>query len=302
MNIEKLAEMYLRDSVLNKKHGSYKYDKSHLNTICNYLLSKNITNTSDITFEHLYDFVDISKVRNNTNKTINKRIEILKRAIAHSVKLRLCEPSIIVAFPKLKEVKKRFNVVQVETMRKVLDYLLSLDDSYMNLRNKVIIFIFIDTGIRLSELTNILISNVDLYNNTILLTETKNSIHRVVHFTDFTKSYLNRFIKLLDDSHDYLFRNTRNNNPITYLGVIRVTQKIKNELNLKEFSSHMIRHSYGTLAYELEVSEVFTMRMLGHEDLKTTKIYQHYNVRKDRELYSKLSPMNYYLYNKKDLS
>jgi len=259
------------------------------------MIKQNTTYVQDITFDNLYDFVEESQFNGNKNKTINKRINILKCMIKFGVQRKHCDPSIIVAFPKLSEEDVRYQIVDVETMNKVINYLLKLYNSPMELRNKLVIFLFVDTGARLSEVTNIQVSNINFNHKSILLSHTKTNKQRYVYFTKITAKYLKLHIKNLDDRNNALLRNIRSNEPLTYLGVIRITQKIKDVLGLENFSSHMIRHSYGTLAYELDVRESFTTRSMGHHDRKMTTRYEHINLKKDSELYSKLEPMNYYL-------
>ena len=107
------------------------------------------------------------------------------------------------------------------------------------------------------------------------------------------------YISLVDDSSVYLFRNSISNLPINYLGVIRVFQKIRDALGLAKLSSHMIRHSYGTLAYQKQVPSLFTKNTMGHARIEMTERYTHYDIKTNSEIYKNFSPMKHYLDNKK---
>ena len=279
MNLNRLLNEYLEYSKVFKSSGTYRYDKNHLGTIVSYLLNKKYQDTTEITFNSLYDFIDYSRSRENTNKTINKRIAILNRAIMFFVKRDMCEPSVIAGFPKLKETDKRYEVVNEKQMKLLIDYMMSLDESFMNTRNKLIVFLFIDTGMRLSELTNIKTQNIDLETQSILLTETKTKRERVVYFSDTTKRFIEQYINMIDDESAYLFRSIQYpNTPITYIGVMKTIQKIRDQIGLKQLSSHMIRHSYGTLAYILKISTLFTKNTMGHARVEMTERYTHYDI------------------------
>lgn len=295
MNLEVLRKDYLEYSKRFKSDGAYRFDKSHLNFIINYFIEKGYKDTEELTFESIYDFIDSSRDNDNSNNTINKRINLLQRAITFFIKIQRCTGSQILNFPKLKEVDKRYSIIDERTMIKLIKYMLSLDNSEMNLRNKCIIFLFIDTGMRLSELTNVKISNIDFRTQSILLDVTKTKRDRVVYFSSTTSKYIQMYIKIIDTSIDYLFRNSRNNEPIKYRGVIRAIDKIRDELGIKQLSSHMIRHSYGTLAYKLNVSTLFTKNTMGHARVEMTERYTHYDIDTNRKIYDGFAPVEHYI-------
>ena len=124
MDLLILESEYLAFSKHFKSTGTYRYDKSHLPTIINFLQDSGYTDTSQLDFEALYLFIDQSRIHDNSNATINKRISLLNRSIAFQVKQGKCEPTIIASFPKLKEIDKRYSIIDEATMRKVIAYLL----------------------------------------------------------------------------------------------------------------------------------------------------------------------------------
>ncbi len=297
MKLLKLQDEYLEYSKRFKSAGTYRFDKSHLPVIVDFLIEHGVQDTKQINFKILHDFIDHSRLNSNTNNTINKRIALLNRAIAFMVKTKRCAPSIIASFPKLKEIDKRFSVVTEEQMKLIIHHMMSKPSDFKGLRDKCIVFLFIDTGIRLSELTAIKTKNVDLENRVILLEETKSKKERHVYFSDITGDFLKNYINKLRDEEDIesLFRNSQDTSePLMYLGVIRVLHRIRDELGLKKLSSHMIRHSYGTLAYKLKISMLFTKATMGHTRVEMTERYVHYDLQTNRKIYERFSPMNYY--------
>lgn len=299
MNFKTICSEYLNYSIHFKSPGTSRYDISHLNSIIQFLESIKILDSDDLSFDSLYKFIDYSRQRKNTNNTINKRISLLNRAIAFQVSQNKCNPIIIASFPKLKEIDKRFDLINESTMKRIINHMRSLEDSILNTRNRLIVFLFIDTGIRLSEMSNIKLSNIDFNSKMILLTETKTKREREVYYSTPTSIELNNYIQMIDNSNDYLLRNTITNNPLNYIGIIRVFHKIRDDLKLKKLSSHMIRHSYGTLAYKFNVTSLFTKNTMGHARIDMTERYTHYDIETNRKIYDKFSPMEYYSDNKK---
>lgn len=299
MDLDAVRFEYLKHSKYHKSYDTFKrYDTPHLNTITDFLLKNGYNDSEELDYDSLYDFIDYSKVRKNSNNTINKRIALLKRAIMHFVKLGRCKPSIIQTFPKLKEIDKRYDYVDEDTMIHVINYLLSLPNTFMNIRNRLIVFLFIDTGARLSEVTNIQIKNIDFKYNAILLQHTKIKKERFVYFSNFTKSHIQKYLEQFNSFDGALLKNSKTMEAMNYLGLIRVFQKIKKELGLEHFSSHMIRHTYGTLAYEKNINEFFTNRTMGHTKMDMTRRYTHMNVKTNSKIYRTFAPMEHYI-NKK---
>ncbi|MCF7927266.1 MAG: site-specific integrase [Candidatus Izimaplasma sp.] len=132
------------------------------------------------------------------------------------------------------------------------------------MQQRALIFLFIDRCARLSEVSKIKLLNVDTDNNTILLDHTKTKRERVIYFTDFTSNCLKTYLNEINNSNRFLFRNVQHNTPLTYIGVLKVFKKIRDELGIEKFSSHMIRHSYGTMAYKKDMPSLFTKNSMGH--------------------------------------
>ena len=294
MDLDIIRVEYLQYSKHFKSSASYSFDKSHLNIIIDFMIDNGITDSDQLDYNSIYDFIDYSKLRENTNNTINKRIALLKRSISFQIKQNQCEPTIIATFPKLRVQDKRFNVVHENTMKTVIGYLMMKDHKFINVRNRVIFFLFVDTGARLSEVSNIKTKNIDFTTNSILLEHTKAKRERVVYFSNFTANHLLEYIDLIDDSSEKLLRNSRNNNAMNYRGVMRVIDRIRSDLKLESLSSHMIRHSYGTLAYKKQISEFFTNHTMGHARMDMTRRYTHYDLETNKKIYDQLAPMEHY--------
>jgi len=299
MDLDLLCEEYLKYSKHFKSKGSYRYDRSHLRYITKYLTDIGLSDSDDLDFDAIYNFIDESRENENSNATINKRISILNRAIAFQVSQNKCNPSIIAAFPKLKEEDKRFDLVDENTMVRIIKYLMNQKDNFMNIRNRALVFLFIDCGARLSEVALIKTKNINFDDRSILLEHTKTKRQRIVFFSEPTKKLLLEYYHLVDSSHSLFWRNSHNNEPMKYLGIIRVFHKIRDALGLEKLSSHMIRHSYGTLAYKKNVPQLFTKNTMGHARIEMTERYTHYDIETNRKIYDQFSPITHYMNIKK---
>ena len=198
-----------------------------------------------------------------------------------------------VATPKKeKKLPKYLGVEELEDIFNTPDIKLPLGQ-----RNKVILEVLYATGLRVSELVNIKISDIDFYRKEIKVMG-KGSKERVVHFGDYAKDAIELFIedgrqKLLLKHNkicEYLIINEKGNK-ITTRGVQKIINDIVQKAGVKKHvSPHMLRHSFATHLLN-EGCDILTVKeLLGHESLETTQVYTHVSNERLRSVYLKCHP------------
>lgn len=172
-----------------------------------------------------------------------------------------------------------------------------LDVSFDNLlfeRNSLIIEILYSTGIRVSELVNIKICDINKYDKTIIILG-KGNKERVVYYgkllQEKLEKYTNNTRKLLNKNNsDYLLLS-KNGNKIT-------TRQIENIINKFTFLSgldkhvtpHTIRHSFATTMLNNGSDIVSVKELLGHSSINTTSIYTHVTNEQIKKVYNDCHP------------
>lgn len=163
------------------------------------------------------------------------------------------------------------------------------------LRNSLIIELLYATGLRVSELVNIKIIDID-FNNKNIRVLGKGSYERIVYFGDYAKEILEKYLynfrkKLLKNKiHDYLFIN-KNGDKITDRGVRLILDNILKNVSVKtKISPHSIRHTFATHLLDNGCDIKVVQELLGHKHLSTTEIYTHVSNEKLREVYYKCHP------------
>lgn len=161
-------------------------------------------------------------------------------------------------------------------------------------RNLLIIRMLYATGVRVSELVNIRLSNINIDERTIKILG-KGSKERIVVFGNNTKEILTLYLsdgrnRLSKDNNDYLFLN-KDGNKISD----RYVREIINDIIIKasismHVSPHMLRHTFATSMLNNGADLVSVKDLLGHESLNTTSIYTHVSNEKIREIYNKAHP------------
>ena len=166
-------------------------------------------------------------------------------------------------------------------------------------RDRLILEILYATGIRVSELVNIKVSDIDFYKREIVILG-KGNKERIDPFGDYCADIINMFLgdgrrKILEKHHttcEYLIVN-EHGRKITTRGVEKIIDNIVKKASLKKHvSPHMIRHSFATHLLN-EGCDIRTVQeLLGHESLESTQIYTHVSNERLRSVYLKCHPLN----------
>lgn len=164
-------------------------------------------------------------------------------------------------------------------------------------RDRLILEILYATGVRVSELVNIKIEDID-FNRKEIKVKGKGSKDRIVCFGDYCLDFLNLFIndgrkKILEKHHtscSYLIIND-NGKKITTRGIELIINNIVRKASIKKrVSPHMIRHTFATHLLNEGCDLITVQELLGHESLETTQIYTHVSNEHLREVYLKCHP------------
>jgi site-specific recombinase XerD len=150
----------------------------------------------------------------------------------------------------------------------------------LNLRDKAIILIFLDTGIRLREQSEILLSDIDLSKG-IIKVNGKNGEERIVPFGQKTKTAISRYILQrstlkYDDLH--LWVNEKGK-PLTIWGIKGIFRRLSKLTNFESgvrVSPHTFRHTTGIMALRNGMNSFILQEMMGHKTQKQTKEYLEY--------------------------
>ena len=176
-----------------------------------------------------------------------------------------------------------------EEIDKLLDIPLNTTFDY---RNKAMLELLYASGIRVSELINLKLNNIDLQDDFIRVIG-KGSKERISPISDAAVKYLNIYINnyrnllLKNKDSEYLFINNFGN-PISRQGFFKNLKQIaKNQGINKEISPHTLRHSYATHLLHHGADLRIIQELLGHSDISTTQIYTHLLNDKLKEEYSK---------------
>lgn len=175
--------------------------------------------------------------------------------------------------------KKLPNYLSLEESKKIIN-LYANSTKPTDIRDRAILHLFLTTGLRLSELKNLKIDDLDM-NNKMFSIIGKGNKERTGYLNDITKKALNEYLKIRDklagsNNENTLFLNRYgaklSSNAVEVI-VKRAYKKAK--INDNVFSVHTLRHTCATLLYRCGINVRTIQELLGHVHIDTTEIYTH---------------------------
>lgn len=143
-----------------------------------------------------------------------------------------------------------------------------------NLKHKAILATVYSCGLRVSELTNLKITDIDSNTMTVTIRQSKGNRDRVVVLAEKLLILLRDYFKEYKPK-EYLFEG-RTNGRYSERSVQQLLKQLLAKLKInKQGSVHSLRHSYATHLIEQGTDVRFVKDLLGHKSIKTTLIYTH---------------------------
>lgn len=198
-------------------------------------------------------------------------------------------PAKLVASPKVPKALPRFLTVD-ETFA-LMDR--PRGDTFKDTRDKAILELLYSSGLRVSELTSLDISDLDI-KEALIRVKGKGRKERIIpvgtRAMDAVQNYLPERIFLKKKS-PALFLNNRGGR-LTQRSVRRILLQYSRMVNLKgDLSPHVLRHTFATHLLHGGADLRSIQELLGHTSLSTTQKYTHVDIRHLTEVYDKAHPM-----------
>ena len=220
-------------------------------------------------------------------RSVNRKISTLKSYFKF-----LIREGVIVENPMMKVVapksKKRLPVFIEEDQIESLLNEVQFEGGFIGERNKLIIELFYVTGIRLSELINIKISDIDFQNQLIKVLGKRNK-ERLIPLSSSMLEGLSNFIEK-NQQNQFLFTNLDGKKLYTKL-VYRLVNKYIGEISsVNKKSPHILRHTFATHMLNNGADINAIKELLGHANLSATQVYTHNTIEKLKTVYKQAHP------------
>ena len=180
---------------------------------------------------------------------------------------------------------------------KDMDKLLEIsneDRSFKGIRDRLILMMFYETGIRRAELLGMTDSSVDLKVQQVKVTGKRNK-QRIIPFGEELGSEIEAYMSVRDETlglktYQALFV-TENGNAMTESQVTKVVKdNLSKVTTIKKRSPHVLRHSFATAMLNNHADLTSIQKLLGHESVATTEIYTHVSFEELKNVYKNAHP------------
>jgi len=278
---------YLRD-IKKFSLNTIKAYKQDINQFFYYLKE----NKLEIGRDAIKDFISIIFLRTRNKATVSRKIYAIRSFFSFLMRKGKVEknPFDLISTPKIDK-----KIPQVLTEKEMIEFLDSLPQTgFFELRNKACFELMYATGLRVSELTNLKIQDVD-FKEYLLRVMGKGKKERIVPFNNKAKEILLKYLVEAEIKfkvkNEFIFLNSRGRK-ITERSIERIVQKSYKEVmnSNKRVYPHLFRHSFATHLLQRGANLRVIQELLGHENLSTTEKYTTLNYSDLLRVYKKFHP------------
>ncbi len=283
-------DLFTNYLLIDKKYSpntieSYKRDLVKFDKFCN----KKINSITELDIKkYLNMLTDEAEEKTSVARNISSLRSFYKFLMIEKIVSN--DPMENIELPKLD--KRLPKTLDEEDINKLLD--IKLVDEF-SIRNKAMLELMYATGLRVSELVNLKIHDINL-DMALVKTLGKGSKERIIPIGDYALYYLKEYMinyrnsMLKKEYNDYLFLNNHGKQ-MTRQGFFKILKKIATENGIKkDFSPHTLRHSFATHLLNHGADLRSIQELLGHSDISTTQIYTHVSNKVLRNNYDEFHP------------
>lgn len=293
------VKSYARDIMFFLQYINYARAPEKYNTITDVDISKLDecffrSVSEDEVFEYLFFLKNNRNLNAKTRSRYLSSIKSFYRYLLSHKKVIDKDPVSEIEFPKTAE-----RLPCYLTTEESIKLLNSIDRNSANYeRDYCMITLFLNCGLRLSELVNIKLT--DIRNDKTIKIVGKGDKQRMVYLNEACVESLNTYLNVRSNADvviidkDKLFISPQTGKKLTPRRVEQVVTDNLRRAGLSDmgFSTHTLRHTAATLMYQNGVDVRTLKDVLGHRNLSTTQIYTHLNKEQLREA-SELNPLSH---------
>ncbi|HAX17347.1 MAG TPA: site-specific tyrosine recombinase XerD [Actinobacteria bacterium] len=283
-------EKMLSDNTIN----SYSRD---ILIFFDYLKSKKIK-VLKITYEEILELLE--NLHNKyTESTISRMLSTIRTFYRFALRDGFIKSN---PFNEIKNPKKPLNLLEVLDENDVNNFLNNIPySSKLQLRDRAMFELIYSSGLRVSEIVNLKLNDID-YENSMIRFVGKGNKERIVPIGKTSQKFLLSYIKTArpkihplnvnKKTSEYIFLN-KNGNKLTRQGFWKILKNYEKKINPeKKMYPHLFRHSFATHLLQNGADLRLVQELLGHSSISTTQIYTNINKNFIKESFFKNHPRN----------
>lgn len=264
-----------------------------LSQFLSYLDTVGINNINNVNNKEFLNYIEHLQKAGKSSSTLSRTVASLKNYFSFLVNKGYLAETPVFGVNIKKEEKKLPDILT----NKEVELLLSQPDctDLKGCRDKAMLEVLYATGIRVSELINLTLNDVNIQVG-ILHLNSKKSERIIPMYPEAIKSLLNyctkvRDVVVLDPEQEVLFTNM-NGNKLTRQGFWKIIKQYAKQAGIeKDITPHTLRHSFAAHLLQNGAPLKEIQEILGHSDISSTQVYAHMLRDKYSHTYKKYHPM-----------
>lgn len=273
----------------NNTEMSYKRD---LLKVCHFMQERGITSAAAVKEQDLKAYIHALEEQKLAAATVSRNIASIKAFFLYlfSEGKIQNDPALCLKAPKIE--KKMPEILTMGEVSALLEQ--ANGDSPKEIRDKAMLELLYATGIRVTELISLKVSDVNLPMHFIMCRDPHKE--RMIPFGTQAHDALERYLggvraeMVEDKSSEILFANC-SGKPMSRQGFWKLIKFYAKKAGITaDITPHTLRHSFAAHLVENGADLKSVQEMLGHSDISTTQIYANMNHNRIREVYAKAHP------------
>ena len=290
---KQLLSNFLAQLTIEKRASQYtvKSYKRDLNCLSTYCESKSISLWTDLKQTDIRSYIASRHRQGLSSTSLQRELSAIRSFFNFLLKNQLTDnnPGQYIKAPK--KTRKLPKTLDVDQIKSLLE---AGTNSTIEIRDLAMFELFYSSGIRLSELAQLNLTDIDLTDKSLMVRSGKGGKSRMLPIGSKAvvaiNTWLEHRIKSATSTETALFISTRG----TRLGQrsieLRLKQWCKKKGIAENIHPHMLRHSFATHLLESSQDLRAVQELLGHSNISTTQIYTHLDFQHLADVYDSAHP------------
>ncbi len=290
MNLTQAIDLFLKRKQVTCSTETLQNYSSGLRLFSAWLASVGVSDLDALSEKHFFDYLDSLRSRNQfrragklTTITIHKRMKLTKSFLLWLAGQGLIAYALVSKFPIPKAGKRLPKALSPEQVK-------VLWAVPMSARDKSILALFLDSGLRVTELVNLVLLDLDLGRGVVHVAQGKGDKERYALFGQFTAEYLRVWLAERESSSDLVFVDKWGQG-LTDSGVYKIIRRIAQQAGVK-VHPHVLRHTFATQYLDAGGQVTDLQFLMGHTEIQTTMIYLSVSLERVRSQFAGRSLVN----------
>lgn len=283
---------YLHNTKKSSGNTEVSYERDLKKMMQYFEKEQNITDVKQITETNLNSYMLYLERKQFAPSTVSRSVASMRAFFQYLYKMHKIENDPTDALHPPKVEKKLPEILSVSEVDLLLNQ--PSEKTAKGIRDKAMLELLYATGIRVSELINLNIADINLTMGYIVCRDEEKE--RIIPFGAPAKKALQRYIKeeresfLRDDQEELLFTNC-SGKAMSRQGFWKVLKSYAQAAGIeKDITPHTLRHSFAVHLVQNGADLKSVQEMMGHADIASTQMYMNLSMRKMRDVYVKAHP------------